>query len=240
MLIRLPTLLLVITTNIFSNPTVAQETPVEVVSYYIPGLVNEDKSGSMVDMLDKVIEYSGINFELRLMPTKRVQRDFSQGAILGYFPELDEHSIKSACRTKNILQKKIIVITRNDGPEIANIAQLEGLRVGAVSGYSYGVDIVNNEKISIEYVRSDDTNVKKLISGRLDAIVGDAHSTVNAITQNKVEDQLRYDLSDPISLLDVFFQFQPTDQGNKLCAAVSVALEQLREEGALKTWFDYE
>lgn len=218
----------------------AADEPVEVVSYYIPGLVNNDKTGSMVDMLHKIEEYSDINFELKLMPTKRVQKGFSQGSLLGYFPELEESRVGTSCRTANMMQKKIIVISRKDTPEITSISQLEGLRVGAVAGYSYGVEIVQNDKINIEYVNHDDINVKKLLAGRLDVIVGDAHSTVNAIIDNARGDELRYDPEEPINLLDVFFVFQATENGQMLCDAVSVALERLREEGALKTWFDYE
>lgn len=218
----------------------AANNPVEVVSYYIPGLVNQDKTGSLVDMLEKVNEYSGIEFNLTLMPTKRVQKAFAQGNLFGYFPELEENREGQSCRSANIMQKKIIVITRNDAPEIKKVSQLEGLRVGAVAGYSYGNEIVKNENIKIQYVKNDDINVKKLLAGRLDVIVGDAHSTVNAIKNSDRRDELRYDPESPISLLDVFFLFQKTDEGQAICDGVSDALERLRVEGALKTWFDYE
>ena len=224
----------------FATPLWANKEPVEVVSYYIPGLVNEDKTGSLVDMLKKVDEYSGIDFQLKLMPTKRVQKAFSQGLFLGYFPELEEHRVGESCRTANIMQKKIIVFTRQDSPEITSVSQLEGLKVGAVAGYSYGNEIVKNDKIKIEYVKNDDINVKKLLAGRLDVVVGDVHSTVNAVNQSEGKDRLRYDPETPISSLDVFFLFKNNKQGQQLCDDISVALERLRSEGALKTWFDYE
>ncbi len=224
----------------FIAPVWAKQDPVEVVSYYIPGLVNQDKTGSLVDMLNKVNEYTGVEFDLTLMPTRRVQKAFSQGQLFGYFPELEENRVSDSCRTANIMQKKIIVITRNDSEKITEVSQLEGLRVGAVAGYSYGNEIVKNEKIKIEYVKNDDINVKKLLAGRLDVIVGDAHSTVNAIKQNDKKGELRYNPDEPISLLDVFFLFQNNDKGQQMCSQISTALERLRSEGALKTWFDYE
>lgn len=214
--------------------------PVPIVSYFIPGLVNKDKTGSMVEMLDRVSEIADIEFDLQLIPTKRVQDSFKRGNIFGYFPALSERRHKPSCRTANLMQKKIIVVTRKDSPPITEVAQLEGIRVGAVSGYSYGEEIIHNENINIEYVRSDVTNTRKLATGRIDAIVGDAHSTINAIVENNLQDEFWYDPDTPVTLLDVFFVFQDTEEGTSLCDSVSIALEQLRAEGALKKWFDYE
>jgi len=245
--VHVPLLLKLMLVLFLSGPGYAAETadesvqqPVSIVSYFIPGLVNKDKTGLMVDMLNRISEISDIEFDLQLVPAKRAQDSFKRGSIFGYFPELAENRHEPSCRSANMMQKKIIVVTRADSPEITEISQLEGMRVGAVAGFSYGAEIVDNENIKIEYVRSDVANTRKLAAGRIDAIVGDSHSTVNAILENKLEDKLRFDPDKPITLLDVFFLFQDTGQGQVLCDQVSVALEQLRAEGALKRWFDYE
>ena len=218
----------------------SQAEPVEMVSYYIPGLVNSETEGSMVDMLKKISEISGIDFELKLMPTRRVQQAFQNGGINAYFPELEENRHYPSCRTSNMLQKQIIVFTKTGDPKITSIEGLHGKRVGAVSGYSYGTEIINNSAINIQYVDNDDTNLKKLLSGRVDAIVGDVHSTVNAITANNAEEKVYYDAENPINYLDVFFLFSDTAENKAICEQVSVALDQLKESGDLYNWFGYQ
>ena len=240
--VKTPTLikqLLLATILLLPLPSMSAEESVQMTSYYIPGLVNSETDGVLVDMLGKISEYSGINFKLRLMPTKRVQQSFAQGNVLAYYPELEENRHYPSCRTSNMLQKQIIVFTRAGDDKIDNIAGLHGKKVGAVSGYSYGTEIIKNAKINIQYVKDDDINLKKLLSGRVDAIVGDVHSTVNAINANKANDKVFFDANNPINILDVFFLFREGEKEKEICDAVTVALDKLKEEGQLFEWFGY-
>ncbi|MAG77065.1 MAG: hypothetical protein CL811_09925 [Colwelliaceae bacterium] len=212
---------------------------ISIYSYYIPGLVDSAQEGTMVDMLAAIEEHSDLKFNLKLMPTARVQQSFIAERIDSYFPELDEFRPDDSCRTVSFMKKAIVAVNLASKPPITDISQLEGMRVGAVIGYSYGKAIANNPKINLHRVDDDNINIRKLLTGRIDAIIGDAHSTLNAINELKATDKVNIDVSQPISLLDVFFVFQPTEQGVKQCLETSKAIEILREKGLLNAWFGY-
>jgi len=222
----------------FSFNIKAEKIPLS--SYYIPGLVDSPETGVMIDMLRKIESFSGIDFDVSLMPTQRVQQSFSHQKISAYFPELEEFRPPNSCRTRAFMQKPIIAITRIDNQLVTDLSQLNGRKVGAVSGYSYGSNITKNPNFTIVRVNNDEANIKKLLSGRIDAIVGDTHSTVNALKSANLLDKVRLDLKYQINVLDVFFIFKTDKQGLKHCKKVSQAIEQLRADGDLLRWFNYQ
>jgi len=113
---------------------------------------------------------------------------------------------------------------------IQSIFDLEGLKLGAVHGYSYGPEIVNNKKIKIFYTDNDDINVKMLLNGRIDGILGDNKSTLAAINKSKFKDKFIYDLNKPINILDVFYACQNSIIGKQTCSEISDAIKQLKSE----------
>ena len=223
---------------IFCSSTQAQQ--VDIYSYYIPGLIDSTESGVMVDMLYKIKTSTKIDFKLKLLPTKRVQANFINKKIVGYFPELEENRPKSSCRTDSFMQKNIIAITRKGDPKVTSIKDLLGKRIGGVKGFSYGNLITKNSDITLSFVDNDKKNIKKLLSNRIDVIIGDTHSTINAINETESNAAIYYDLANPINVIDVFFIFQNTDKGQNFCKKVSSSIEELRKSGDLLHWFGYQ
>jgi len=209
-------------------------------SYFIPGLVESPTQGLLIDMLKEIEQQGVLNFEVSLLPTQRTQQHFKAGRVQAYFPELEDFQPEKSCRTVAFMQKKIITVTLKSAQPINNISQLEGKKVGAVTGFSYGSDIINNPNIRLERVNNDMANLDKLLAGRIDVIIGDINSTVAAIKARNLQSELRYNVDKPVSLLDVFFVFQDDPVGNADCEKVSVALEQLRKTGYLKKVFNYQ
>ncbi len=115
-----------------------------------------------------------------------------------------------------------------------------GKRIGGVKGFSYGRLITKNSDITLSFVDNDKKNIKKLLSNRIDVIIGDTHSTVNAINETASNAAIYYDLANPINVIDVFFVFQGTDEGHNLCKKVSSSIEELRVAGDLLHWFGYQ
>jgi len=222
----------------FCNSTQAQQ--VDIYSYYIPGLIDSTENGVLVEMLNKIKKSTKIDFKLKLLPTKRVQASFINNKIAGYFPELEENRPKASCRTISFKKKEIIAITRKGEPKVTSIEDLFGKRVGGVKGFSYGHLITQNPDISLSFVDNDKKNIKKLLSNRIDVIIGDTDSTVNAINDTASNVFIYYDLANPINVIDAFFVFQDTDEGNVFCKKVSSAIEELRKTGDLLHWFGYQ
>ena len=212
---------------------------IPLTSYYIPGLVESKSQGTMVEMLRRLEQVGNLQFELSLMPTARVQQSFVKRKIYSYFPELEEFRPKQSCRTASFMQKGIIAINLAANAPITSVKQLEGLKVGAVTGYSYGLTILNNERIDLIRVNNDKSNLRKLLAGRIDAIVGDMHSTVSAVEELGLTELVNLDVNHPIELLDVFFVFPNSHSGQQHCQQVSDAIKALKGNGELFTWFGY-
>lgn len=212
-----------------------------IQSYYIPGLVEGSETGRFIEILDLIEELENVEFEVTIAPTRRVQIDFSIGSTFGYFPELEENRPQQGnCRTSAFMQKQIVAFVRKGEPLVSNVYELEGKDVGGVSGYSYGLEIVNNPNIDLQLVSDDKANIKKLLSGRIDVIIGDLHSTVNALKETSNYDKVEFDSKNAVSHLDVFFLFQDTKKGQRACELVSNGIDKLRKQGELHTRFGYQ
>lgn len=223
---------------ILLNSAFAQE-QISLSSYYIPGLVDSTEKGVMIDMLKKIELIAQVKFQLSLMPTKRVQQSFLHREITGYFPELEELRDPNSCRTSAFMQKAVMAFTRVNDKPITQIKQLENRPIGAVMGYSYGSGIINNPKITLTRANNDLTNVKKLLAGRIDIILGDMHSTIAAIKALNVEKLIHVEQGSPVNLLDVFFVFTPDEIGQSRCNKISIAIEKLKQSDDLYRWFGY-
>ncbi|WP_299080879.1 ABC transporter substrate-binding protein [uncultured Paraglaciecola sp.] len=202
-------------------------------SYYIPGLVIDKSHGLFIQLHKLIMERVAVESELVLQSTKSMQNSFKDNQVLAYFPELWENvPKKNAVISDTIWLKKIIVYTLNNR-QVNSIKDLEGLNIGAVSGYSYGETITNNPKISIDYADNDDINVERLIKRRIDAIIGDQISTQFAVNNSQFKDRIRYDVDKPLEVLNVFYVCQKTLDGIALCEHISSAIANLRENGIL-------
>ena len=138
------------------------------------------------------------------------------------------------------MQRAIIVATRDESAVIGDGDNLAGLRVGAVEGQSYGATISGNPDIRLQYAVSDEANIERLLSGKLDAALGESVSMTRAIKASSGSDRIAYDLNQPVAALDIFFVFRDDDNGRRHCKLVSDGLERLRNEGTLYELFGYE
>ncbi|MCK6261695.1 transporter substrate-binding domain-containing protein [Vibrio sp. ZSDE26] len=217
-------------------PATTSAEPYTVGSYYIPGLVMEDGSGLFLELHEEILLRAELDVETKIHSTKRIQKLFKNDALLAYFPELWENVPKKreeVIVTDPIWLKRIVLYSLEDTMNMT-VSELEYMSVGAVEGYSYGEEIVGNEAIKIEYADNDDINVDKLLKGRIDIIVGDDTSTLNAIKDHPKGHLIKYDVNYPISVLDVFYVCQNTSRGMALCGEISSAIQSVMQDGILR------
>ena len=203
-------------------------------SYYIPNLVIDQQQGLFIKMHNEVLRRLSLDTNLIIQPTKRTQRDFKHHKLDAYFPELLENLPKSDVIISDPFYLKKIVLFTKVGSDIKTMDDLEGKIVGAVTGYSYGENITNNQSINLDYTKNDNDNIERLMRGYIDAIIGDSKSTVAAIESSKHAEQIYYDLDKPIDVLDVFYVCQDSISGKTLCSAINDAIEQMIFEGIIE------
>lgn len=204
-------------------------------SYYIPGLVENEKQGLFVDFVREIEQRAALNFDVHLKPTRRTQKDFKDGHVIGYFPELYDSlplPKDQLLVSEPFWVKTIHVFTLKQGGFVVDsLPQLEGRKIALVRGYTYGRDVKNNPKIQKVYVDNDFQSLKMLQAGRVDAVLGDLESTVSALHELKLDKKVHYTVNSPLYALDVFFVFQKTEQGRALNHRVSKAIQEMKQEG---------
>ena len=224
---------------IVNFPIVAQATTYinkAIGSYYIPGLVVSKKEGLFVKLHHEIIHRSQLSLDFIIEPTQRIQHSFKHNQLIGYFPELWQNIPKDKSEiivSDSIWLKSIIVFTIKNKQPITQLSDLEGLTIGAVRGYSYG-QIEKNKNITIQYVNNDLQNIKKLLTGRIDAIIGDSSSTVFAIKNSNYAKEIAYNLQQPIDILEAFYIFQNTTKGHEIRNKINIAIKSLKQDGIIK------
>jgi hypothetical protein len=212
------------------------KTSTTIGSYYIPGLVINKEEGLFIRLHNEIINRTQLSLDFIIEPTQRIQQSFKSNQLIGYFPELWQNIPKDKSEiivSDSIWLKSIIIFTRKNEQTITQRSDLEGLTLGAVRGYSYG-QIEKNKNINIQYVNSEIQNIKKLLSGRIDAIIGDNASTVSAIKNSTYAQDIFYNLQQPIDILKVFYIFQNTTEGYEIHNKINIAIRSLKQEGLLK------
>lgn len=207
---------------------------ISIGSYYVPGLVIDERNGLFVKMHLEVMRRSGIAGELIIQPTKRTQRAFFYGKIDAYFPELVENiPQKELIISKPFWLKRIILFSLVSS-NIRSLSDLKGKIVGAVKGYSYGEKIVNNPDISLSYAKDDNANIERLMRGYIDAVIGDDASTITAIKNSEYTSLIHYDQDQPVHVLEVFYVCQKTPSGRELCELINKALTDMKDENIIQ------
>jgi len=218
------------------NVQATSDTDNLIGSYYIPGYVVNKKEGLLIQLHNEIINRAQLSLDLIVEPTQRIQQSFKNNQLIGYFPELWQHIPKDKSEvvvSDNIAFKALIIFTKNKGKTITQFSDLEGLTIGAVRGFSYG-QMEENTNIKIQYVSSDEQNVKKLLSGRIDAMIGDSQSTVLAVKSLDHNQEIFYNTKQAIDILDIFYVFQKTPQGIAIRDKVNIAIKSLKKEGKIK------
>ncbi len=142
-------------------------------------------TGLSVRVLDEAARRSGVVIDYLERPWKRCLHEVRTGTI--------DAAIDAASRPEFVQGPVSYSVYTNtfwvrDDAELQSFS-LEGLRgktIGLVTGYRYPAELVEDAPYRIDYSVDDDTNLRKLAAGRVDAIVADLVSTVRAAESAKL------------------------------------------------------
>jgi len=201
-----------------------------VVSYHIPLLVDDAEQGAFVLLLQEAAARAGIRYTLELYPAKRAMRLFEDGMAMAVMPALLPTLRNEAALTCQIFTKKIHGFVRGGDVVPGTVQELVGKRIGLVRGFSYPRSILYNENIEIDYADTTDSSLKKLEKGRVDVVVVDGYTAIDAMRRMGLT-ELDYDLSATLHSQPVFMAFQPTRDGKALALRMSKALLSMKEDG---------
>lgn len=199
--------------------------------YPIPMMIVDENNGLFVEVVKELIKRTGEDVAIVVNPPPRTVSEFAEGTIDGFFPALDVLIAKDKAETEEPMYfKEDYAFTREGTPAITTVAELEGKTVGITAGYPYAKEVTGNAKITFEEAQDDVANIQKLAAERIDVFVVEEKTGLKALQESGVQG-ITYAKGSPLSRQKVYIAFQPTDDGKRLAAAFSKALQEMKADG---------
>lgn len=203
-------------------------------TFPIPLMVIDENRGVFIDLAKEIAKRVDLEIRISVAPPKRTINRFMGNEIDVIFPALDvffppgKELLKS---TELIYIKKDFIFTKKGGPILKSVTDLEGKKVGITLGYPYAREIIENKNIRKDAAKTDESNVKKLMVGRIQAFVAEEKSGLKAFENTGNQNNFQYDSKTPVSEQNVYFAFQNNDKGRSLAKMVTQALTKMKNDG---------
>jgi len=237
----------------FTATDAAAQTRVLRMPFYASaGQIWKDASGELQGVRVKVLkelnarlEKDGIQLKYVVAPEgqvsiKRAMQDILDGKAEAYFGLIYSKAREGEGFTfgkEEIYSIPTVVWTTTERRfTYRGLSSLKGKKIGVVAGYPF-LDDVRNPEFEIDRTAPDDeTNVRNLLSGRVDAIVDNLTRTGTAVIRVNAANRITYS-KEPFDVSRFFLAYGktvPADVVNK----VDAALRAMRQRGDIKRIFD--
>ncbi len=191
--------------------------------------------GIDVQILEEAVAMIGVDLEHHPLPWKRALLDFDAGNLDAVFqltptPErFEKWNMVGPLRTT----KTVFATTIDSSIQDVKAPQdLEGVVVGVVNGFTYDDDFDARTDIAREYSQDDFTNMRKLLLGRADVIVGGI-TTLNYIARElNAQEKIRF-LPTPLVEHDRYIAFHKNQTGSEMSVRLQEALSQMHTSGRI-------
>ncbi|MGF1696370.1 transporter substrate-binding domain-containing protein [Vibrio lamellibrachiae] len=195
------------------------------------------EGGFVAHIVTEAFKQEGYEVKLVYYPWARGFDKVRTGEVDGSFAysKTDER-IKFALFSDVILSVPIAVFHRRDDEVVWNeVSDLQGLEIGGVLGYDYGLsELEKSNVINIIRIENQIGNYHKLLSGRLDILLEYPNVANKFIDKLNAEDKLVMNPK-PINLLSYSLIIsKKSKRSEQLIAAFNSGLKKLRESGVYK------
>lgn len=196
---------------------------------------NLDNGGIATDITKQALTRAGYRYKEIFVSWKRAFRGAQIGSVdiipaVWYTPE----RAISLNFTKPILTSRTILISRKDKPfEFTDYDALNGMIIGTSPGWTYPDAFEKNKSIKKSRAGDLETNLRRLIRGRIDLVIGEelaARFTSRHVFPQD-EDKLHYSTK---SLEDKFLHVVITktrEDSPKILADFNKALADMQQDG---------
>lgn len=135
----------------------------------------EDQKRISIDIVSASLDRISIDNSTKIEPFKNVlsgieNSEYAGSAALWYSKEREEELIFSDPYLYNQL---ILVGRKGSDVSASSFTELQDIKIGVVENYAYGEELINNETIEVIKGISDQKNLEKLLSKKVDYILVD-------------------------------------------------------------------
>lgn len=212
----------------------AAQAAINLATFPIPGHVESETKGLFIELTREIARQTGSDIDIKVLPPLRAIHGYFDGSYAALFPALDVTFAPGQPITRtaeSIDCKEDFVFTKKGAPLLKTLGDLKGKHVGITRGYPYAREVTENKNMVIEAATSDETNIRKLIAGHLDAFVLDEKTGVQAFQDLGLSAEMQYAPKQPVSRQDVYYAFQNTPDGRALATKFSQALASMKASG---------
>jgi len=196
---------------------------------------NGRPAGILVTIVKQVFEQAAIPYKLQFLPFKRAYSEVKVGKIDGLFnfykiPERKPYFDYS----KPILQNPLVFFVRKETHiKYDTLADLKGLSVGAMLGYTYGSEFDKTTHFNIDRASSHQGNFSKLLFGRIDAYPCDKLVGIYVARKNNMMSEFVI-LPKPLKVMDGHIGFT---KGKHSAAIEKINMEivKMQENNTINT-----
>ena len=201
------------------------------------------ENGIVVDIVNKALARAGYRTRIIFAPWKRSLK----GAIDGIYDVVPaiwwtEERARHLAFSDPVITSRIVIISRADADFTFNgLEDLRGKVVGTASGWAYPEAFEDADFIIKEPVKDLDTNLRKLIFGRIQLAIGEEIAVRYAVhTKFKdSENVFRYSQSS-LRDSDLHVAFSKKLAGYRVVIRkFNAALESMRGDGTLNSILDF-
>lgn len=155
---------------------IAQDSEITLVSDVWPPFTNVSGEKSFAnELVQEALKRQGVSSEIVIETFDNVLKDLegkeSYGSAALWKTEEREQFLVFS---EPFLQNQLMLVSRV-GVEVNNLTneQLKGRRIGLVTGYAYNDSLTSDTNITLEYSETDQVNMEKLFSGKVDYVLVD-------------------------------------------------------------------
>lgn len=187
-------------------------------------------------MLQAIFARVGEPLEIRPMPWKRALLRGASGelGIAGIYQ--NARRLEVFDYSAPLFEEKLLLYVRKDRPfAFRQLADLQGKTIGVIRGWSYTEafdQAVREGRVQTEEGSADEANLRKLASGRLDAVLAIELAGQHIIQRPGLENLVA--LEQPLSINPTYLVFAKQAQQQELLQRFNRALHDMQQDGSLQ------
>ena len=176
---RLAAIALALVLLALASASVAQDGPVRLATLDWPPYIATDlpRQGYVAEVAREAFARAGVEVELNFLPWKRTLEETRSGKFHAYLPEyFDYRRMRDFVFSTPFPGGPLALMVRADSRlEYKTLHDLEGVRIGVVRGYVNTRAFDSADFLTKEEFVDDETCLRMLLSGRVDAVVADVN-----------------------------------------------------------------
>lgn len=206
---------------------------------------NGKQTGILIDVINEAFRRAGYSVEVKLMPWARCLKAVETGAVDGIFSVFvtPERQMYLTYTNEVLITQVQAFFVRSDSSLTfeGDLSKFTGQSIGVVNQTSYGprLDAALKEGIfeKIDSTKDSESNIRKLIAGRVDMIPSYRHVVLSTAKRLGVVDKIRQ-LSPDIEAIPSYLAFTKKRDFAKLISDYDKAIVAMKQDGTYDQLFN--